>query len=88
VYEAYFFNGKESITIKQVNNYWLVDETPLSHSELDSESSDTQTYIGKDNLKVKMAQIWEEVEDELCESMKVKKLKKVVFVGFEKGDSK
>ena len=32
-----------------------------------------------------MAQIWEEVEDKECENMKVKKLKKVVFAGFENG---
>lgn len=43
--------------------------------------------MGIDNLKVRMAQIWEEREDNLCEGMKVKKLKKVVFIGFE-GDSK
>ncbi len=81
IYEAHFYNGVDSITIKQINDSWLVDVT--QNTPLD----DTQTYIGIDNLKVKMAQIWEEVEDELCEGMKVKKIKKVVFVGFE-GDSK
>jgi len=81
VYEAHFFNGTDSISIKQINDKWLVSETkniPLT---------DTQTYIAKNNLNVTMAQIWEEKEDELCEGMKVKKLKKVVFAGFEKGDN-
>ena len=81
IYEAHFYNGQDSITIKQINDYWLVDKeenTPLN---------DKQIYLSaiKDfNYNVKMAQIWEEVEDKLCEGMKVKKLKKVVFVGFKK----
>lgn len=82
VYEAHFFNGADSVSIKQINSSWLVDETknvPLT---------DTQTYFAKDGLKVQMAQIWEEVEDELCEGMKVLKLEKVVFAGFAKGDDK
>ena len=90
VYEAHFYNGKDSITIKQINNYWLVDETK------DTPLADTQTYMAINNLKVKMAQIWKEVEDMLCElekddsdkttkGMQVKKLKKVVFAGFENG---
>ena len=79
IYEAHFYSKSEnkSISIKQINESWYVDESenvPLT---------DTQTYIAIDNLKVKMAQIWEEKEDKLCEDMKVKKLKKVVFVGFE-----
>ncbi len=82
VYEAHFFNGTDSISIKQINDSWLVSE--IKNIPLD----DTQTYIAKDNLKVTMAQIWtnkedEESIDEFCEGMKVKKLKKVVFAGFE-----
>jgi CRISPR type III-associated protein (TIGR04423 family) len=82
IYEAHFYNGKDSITIKQVNDSCLVDV------ETDTSLENTQTYIGIDGLKVKMAQIWKETPDSLCEDMKVKKLKKVVFVGFEKGESK
>jgi len=76
IYEVHFFNGKDSITIKQINESWLVDKVeniPLK---------DTQTYMGINNLKIKMAQIWEEKPDELCEGMEVKKLQKVVFAGF------
>jgi len=96
IYEAHFYNGKNSITIKQVNNHWLVDE--IENTPLD----DTQIYLSdikEFNYNIKMAQIWDEVEDILCQlekdtsgktikGMKVKKLQKVVFVGFEKGESK
>lgn len=86
VYEAHFFNGAESIAIKQINDGWLIATTPLS--EVKNEKSDIQTYHAINGLKVKMAQIWEEENDPLCENMKVNKLKKVVFVGFIKGDEK
>ncbi len=96
IYEAHFYNGKDTITIKQINEYWLVDETK------DTPLSDIQSYYTKfssasasqkggakapipKTLRVKMAQIWEEEEDELCEGMKVKRLKKVIFAGFENG---
>ena len=79
VYEAHFYNGKDSISIKQINSDWLIDEVanvPLT---------DTQVYHAINGLKVKMAQIWELEEDEFCENMPVAKLKKVVFAGFENG---
>lgn len=82
VYEAHFFNGKDSIAIKQINDSWLVDESkniPLT---------ETNTYKAINGLKVKMAQIWEEESDPLCENMKVLKLKKVLFAGFSKGETK
>jgi len=85
IYESHFYNGKNSITIKQVNNHWLVDE--IENTPLD----DTQVYLSdikEFNYNIKMAQIWKAQADELCEDMKVKKLQKVVFVGFEKGESK
>lgn len=80
VFEAYFFNGKDSIAIKQINDSWLVGEVkniPLT---------DIQTYHAINKLKVKMAQIWEAENDPFCEDMLVLKLKKVVFAGF-KGDN-
>ncbi len=78
IYEAHFFNGVDSISIRQINGSWLVSENkniPLT---------DTQDYISNiENFpKIKMAQIWEEVDDEFCENMKVKKLLKVLFAGF------
>ena len=79
VYEVHFYNGSDSISIKQINNVWLVDETK------DIPLTDTELFVGINNLKVKMAQIWEVKEDPLCEGMQVKKLTKVVFVGFQGG---
>lgn len=78
VYEAHFFNGAYSIAIRQVNGDWLVDETKKVLFD------DTQIYYAKGNHKVKMAQVWIDELDELCDDMLVKKLKKVVFAGFEK----
>lgn len=76
IYEAHFFNGKDSITIRQMNDAWYVDETK------DIPLTDTQIYYAKQSLKIRMAQIWEEEDDLLCENMLVLKLKKVVFAGF------
>jgi len=84
IYEAHFCNASKSISIKQINGSWLVSETDISNID----AKDIQTYksdIQDWNHNIKMAQVWEEVEDDLCEGMKVKKLKKVVFVGFENG---
>lgn len=80
VYEAHFFNGTDSIAIRQINDSWYVDENP------NIPLTDTQIYQAKNRLKVKMAQIWEKENDPLCENMPVLKLKKVVFAGF-KGDN-
>lgn len=77
IYEAHFWNGTDSISIKQINNSWIISENK------NISQNDIQKYIAKDGLKVKMAQIWDTVEDEFCEGMQVKKLKKVVFAGFD-----
>ena len=82
IYEAHFCNGTHSIQIRQVNDSWLVSETDISGVN----DIDTQTYISDIEhfpYKVKMAQIWKIEKDALCENMEVKKLKKVVFAGFE-----
>ena len=87
VYEAHFSNGKQSIQIRHINDSWFISETDISSIK----DEDMQFYISdieNFDYKIKMAQIWEEKTDELCENMKVKKLKKVVFAGFEKGDEK
>ena len=85
IYEAHFCNETESIQIRQVNDSWLVSITEISNVD----EKDTQEYISDiENFpyKVKMAQIWEDKEDPLCEGMQVKKLTKVVFAGFLKGE--
>ena len=85
VYEAHFYNPKEniSISIKQINDGWVLNK------DEDIPLSDKQTYLSdiKDfDYNISMAQIWQEEEDKFCEGMRVKKLKKQLFAGFEKGD--
>jgi CRISPR type III-associated protein (TIGR04423 family) len=78
VYEAHFFNGRDSIGIRQINEWWYVDETKdISHS-------DTRQYLAINGLHVTMAQIWEEEIDPNCENFSVFKLKKIVFAGFNR----
>jgi CRISPR type III-associated protein (TIGR04423 family) len=84
IYEAHFCNGKESIAIRQINDGWFLSKTDISNIDK-NDMQEFITDISDFNYKVKMAQIWEEVEDELCENMPVKKLKKVVFAGFVNG---
>ena len=64
----------------------MVSTTPLN--EVKNKETDIEIYHAINGLKVKMAQIWVAEEDELCDGMKVNKLKKVVFAGFAKGDDK
>ena len=80
IYEAHFASNDEYVIIKQLNNNWLVDRGELKNIE-------NKVYYAIAGIKVKMAQIWEEEVDDLCEGMLVKKLKKVVFAGFQ-GDKK
>ena len=84
IYEAHFYSkvDNKSISIRQINESWLVSTTDISDIE------DTQEYltdISNFNYKVKMVQIWEVEDDPLCENIPVKKLKKVVFAGFRNG---
>ena len=87
IYEAHFCNGKESIAIKQINDEFIVNKVKISSVNKD----DIQSYISdikEFDYKVKMAQVWKEESDELCEGLRVKRLKNVVFAGFEKGEEK
>lgn len=87
VYEAHFANEEQSISIRQINDTWLVSTTVFQNIFEENVEKDIQkyiTYIENFDYKVKMAQIWVDEADELCENMIVKKLKKVVFAGFEK----
>jgi len=80
IVEAFFCNGIKSIEIKHVNDRWLVSEIILPQK---INPHDIDIYKSKVVGKVKMLQIWEEVEDSDFEEFKVKKLKNVVFYGFE-----
>ncbi len=96
IYEAHFFNAnlKKSISIRQINDAWFVDETELNKVAL--EESDIKTFYPKfGNFKIKMAQIWQDERDEFCEvpqdngtleGLPVLKLQKIVFAGFVKDE--
>ena len=90
IYEAHFYNEaeKKSIQIRQVNNNWLVSSIELTNKKFDISYQEYISDIREFNYKVKMAQVWKIEEDELCQNMEVKKLEKVVFAGFVKGDLK
>jgi len=84
VYEAHFASADTSIAIRQINGSWYVLKTDIlavPDEDVEIYASDIQGLGG-----VKMAQIWVEECDELCENMNVNKLKKVVFAGFEGGE--
>jgi len=94
IYEAHFFNAnlKKSISIRQINDAWFIDEAELNKVAL--EESDIKTFCPKfGNFKIKMAQIWQDEKDEFCEVLRedgtreglpVLKLQKIVFAGFVK----
>ena len=81
IYEAHFYNVKNkiSVSIKQINSDWLINETDISMVA----ESDMNIFYSIEK-KVKMAQLWVSEKDEFCQQMEVKKLKKIVFAGFEK----
>lgn len=78
VYEAHFCDDKNSLCIRQINNLWCMSVSDISQID----KKDIQIYKAKFDKKVKMAQIWESKEDEMCENFRVKRLQKVVFAGF------
>jgi len=91
VYEAHFSNASESISIKQLNAMWYVSKTSLDDIvDFDYYALEKTSYLKELNSNwIKMAQVWESSQDELCDGMDVLKLKKVVFAGFEskRGDT-
>ena len=82
ILEAHFFNGSTSISIRQMNEGWIVDEC------LNISLDETNIYDGIDNLQIRMAQIWKPKKDINCANMEVIKLEKVVFAGLSIKDKK
>ena len=105
IYEAHFFsaNSKKSVSIRQINDGWFIDEAELRGVNLDpKENPDVKEFHSKfkpefsaefKEVKIKMAQIWQDEKDEFCEvpqgngtleGLSVLKLQKIVFAGFVK----
>lgn len=91
IFEACFFDGDRSITIRQVNDKFAIIDEKLS--DFKKENITTEEFVAKSledkiELKAKITQIWEEKEDENCENLKVLKPTLLLFSGFIKGESK
>ena len=80
IFEANFCNGKRSVSIKLINGEWLVNEIDDIGNDFDLVYADLEKFP----YKIRMAKIWEINADELCENLKVNRLKAVVFAGFVK----
>ena len=107
IYEANFFDykSKKSVSIRQINDAWFVDETELGGTNLDPKKNpDIKEFHSKfkpefsakfKEVKIKMAQIWQDEKDKFCEvpqgngtleGLPVLKLQKIVFAGFVKDE--
>jgi CRISPR type III-associated protein (TIGR04423 family) len=78
ILEAHFFDGSNGVTIRQINDEWVVDENKSIVL------NNVNSYYAVDTLEVNMAQIWTPKRDKYCADFEVLKLEKVVFVGFKK----
>ena len=79
IYEAHFANETKSITIKLINGDYLISEYDISNADIECFDTDIKDF----KYKIKMAQIWQEIEDKFCAGLKTSKLKAVVFAGFK-----
>ncbi len=84
ILEMALFNptSRQSILIRQQNSKWLVMDRELKQKEIDN--SDSFFTLTEKTPKMKMAQIWEEEENEFCLDMQVLEPKYLLFAGFEK----
>lgn len=71
---------KQSILIRQHNDDWLILEKTLTGTE----ARESYFTVTEESPKMKIAQIWEEEENEFCLDMKVLEAKYLLFAGFEK----
>jgi len=88
IVEAAFSNGKKSIMVNFINGEWIVNEYELNNKHI--EFMEFNTRIKDFNKKIKMAQIFEETEEEISdingenrESIKTLIFKTSVFAGFK-----
>lgn len=92
IYEAHFFNAnsKKSVSIRQINDGWFVDETELGGVNLDpKENPDVKEFHSKfklefsakfKDIKIKMVQIWKEEKDEFCKVLRDDKIRESLLV--------
>ncbi|TLT02800.1 TIGR04423 family type III CRISPR-associated protein [Aliarcobacter cibarius] len=89
ILEACLFDGDRSVTIRQVNDKFLVIDEKISNFSNISKEFFIAKSLEKDiSLKAKFIQVWEEKEDVNCLNMKVLKPTIQLFAGFSIGDEK
>jgi CRISPR type III-associated protein (TIGR04423 family) len=82
IFEAMFFDGDRSISIRQFNDKFLVVDKNLSSF---SNKTSQQFLTQNDNIKIEITTIWE--EENFYEELKTLKPIHQLFSGF-KGDKK
>lgn len=94
ILEACLFDGDRSITIRQINDKFVIIDKKLS--DFSDENKKEEIFIAKSTeknveLRAKITQIWQEKEDENCENLQVLKPILLLFSGFTeftKGETK
>ena len=85
IYEAAFFDEKSniSILIRQIDDKWLVNTVDFNKKDNKTEITE-EFFIAKteNTPRVKMKNIWQEQEDELCNKFHVLKHVYSAFAGF------
>lgn len=80
IFEACLFDGDRSITIRQLNDAFVVVDAKLS--KFLPEQRQVQTYLTEGCRPVLMTQVWELRADELCEGMETLVPTLQLFSGF------
>ena len=78
-------NSNKSILVRQANEKWIVLEKILTDKEMNEADS---FYTVLDGLQAKIAQIWQEEEDEFCLNLKTLVPRTLLFAGFAQGGQK
>ena len=82
IVEGQLFDGQKSISIKYVDGKYLVKEYILDDLSNCEKVEQVFHSYRMDGEQLKFNLYWREVEDDLCEGMKVLQPAELVFVGF------
>ena len=89
IIEALLFDGERSINIRQINDkYTIIDQNISSYKNISEEFFIAKSLEDNINLKAKIIQVWEDIEDENCLNIKVLKPTLQLFAGFSTGEDK
>ncbi len=83
--QLYDHNTMLSYSIKYIDGAYMIMEHQVHSLDFNSknvEIKDFYTHRMKEHKRLQFLQYWQEVEDDLCESMKVLQPTEFVFVGF------